>query len=65
LRDILRNNQPEECWILIGPEGGFTEEEIEIACSQGFTPTSLGKRVLRMETAAIAAAAIILTSWTD
>ena len=65
LRDILRNNQPEECWILIGPEGGFTEDEVSLAQAHGFLVTSLGKRVLRMETAAIASAAIILNSWAD
>jgi 16S rRNA (uracil1498-N3)-methyltransferase len=65
LRDLLRKNQPEECWVLIGPEGGFTDEEVESARSHGFLISSLGKRVLRMETAAMAAAAIILNSWGD
>ena len=65
LREILTNNQPEECWVLIGPEGGFTDEEVGSARSHAFLITSLGKRVLRMETAAMAAAAIILTGWAD
>jgi 16S rRNA (uracil1498-N3)-methyltransferase len=65
LRDILRNNQPEACRMLIGPEGGFTDVEIEHARSHGFIIASLGKRVLRMETAAIATAAIILNYWAD
>ncbi len=46
--------------LCIGPEGGFAEEEISLARSAGLVPVSLGKRILRMETAAIAAAAIIL-----
>lgn len=38
----------------IGPEGGFEEEEIQQACAQGIHPISLGKRVLRTETASLA-----------
>ena len=41
--------------ILIGPEGGFDEKEIEIAVSVGGLTVSLGKRILRTETAAITA----------
>ena len=47
------------CAIAIGPEGGFTPEEIALATAAGWTAASLGPRVLRMETAAIAAAAIL------
>lgn len=65
LRDILNNNQPEDCRVLIGPEGGFTDEEVDSARSHGFLITSLGKRVLRMETAALAAAAILLNGLAD
>jgi len=63
LREVLSNNQPEACRVLIGPEGGFTAEEVDLARSHGFIITSLGRRVLRMETAAMAAAAIILNGW--
>jgi 16S rRNA (uracil1498-N3)-methyltransferase len=45
--------------ILIGPEGGFTPREIELARAGGVIPISLGARALRSETAAIAAAARI------
>jgi 16S rRNA (uracil1498-N3)-methyltransferase len=45
--------------IAIGPEGGFSEQEVEIAKSGGLLITSLGTRILRAETAAIAALAII------
>lgn len=37
--------------IFIGPEGGFTEEEIETALAAGIEPITLGKRILRTETA--------------
>lgn len=41
--------------VLIGPEGDFSETEIELALEQGFVPTSLGDSRLRTETAALAA----------
>lgn len=41
----------------IGPEGGFTDEEVELAVGRGAKPISLGPRILRIETAALALAA--------
>lgn len=46
--------------LFIGPEGGYAEEEICIARQAGAHPITLGKRILRMETAAIVAAALVL-----
>jgi len=46
--------------LLIGPEGGFAEQEIGLAIEAGAKPVSLGPRILRTETAAIVAAALIL-----
>ena len=43
----------------IGPEGGFTEKEETFLMNNGFLPVSLGKRVMRVETAAIYVASII------
>ncbi len=45
--------------VLIGPEGGFTEEEAEKAKAQGFRFVSLGRRILRAETAALFAASVL------
>jgi len=45
--------------ILIGPEGGFTDQEINLAGSKGFKAYSLGPRILRAETAAICATTLI------
>jgi 16S rRNA (uracil1498-N3)-methyltransferase len=45
--------------VLIGPEGGFTDEELRIATDAGFTSVSLGPTILRSETAAISAVAMI------
>jgi 16S rRNA (uracil1498-N3)-methyltransferase len=46
--------------VLIGPEGGFSDEEAEQAQKAGFCSVSLGPRILRMETAAIVATALVI-----
>jgi 16S rRNA (uracil1498-N3)-methyltransferase len=46
--------------IFIGPEGGFTKGEAEFARSKGITPVTLGKRILRAETAGLVATVAIL-----
>lgn len=45
--------------IVVGPEGGFTSKETQIALKAGFQPISLGRRILRAETAAIASLSLI------
>jgi len=50
---------------MIGPEGGFTREEADTARQLGWRVTSLGPRVLRAETAAIAVAATMQALWGD
>ena len=51
--------------LLIGPEGGLTAEEEDLARSYGFQAVQLGARVLRTETAALAALAAIQALWGD
>jgi len=51
--------------LLSGPEGGFSENERQLAVASGFNPISLGQRILRTETACIAAMAAILMLWGD
>jgi 16S rRNA (uracil1498-N3)-methyltransferase len=46
--------------LFVGPEGGFSEEEINLAVNAGLKTVSLGARVLRMETAALAACAVFM-----
>lgn len=53
LKDVLREG--EDATILIGPEGDFSPEEVELAVKNGFTPVSLGSSRLRTETAGLAA----------
>ena len=51
-REIIEHLKPgEEIAIFIGPEGGFEESEIQAAMEQGVLPITLGKRILRTETA--------------
>lgn len=45
--------------ILVGPEGGLSREEVELASQFGFLPVSLGPRILRTETAGFAVAGIL------
>lgn len=51
--------------ILIGPEGGFSENEVKRSCLNGFTEINFGPRILRTETAAIASISAIQTLWGD
>jgi len=52
-----------EITLLIGPEGGFTADEVIMAKQTGFVPILLGPRVLRTETAALAAISAMQTLW--
>ena len=60
-QQILTNKLLEKIVILAGPEGSFTDQEVDLALRDGFLPLDLGKRILRTETACIAAAALFLT----
>ncbi|MDA8174088.1 MAG: 16S rRNA (uracil(1498)-N(3))-methyltransferase [Nitrospiraceae bacterium] len=51
--------------VAIGPEGGFTEDEVSLAKESGFCVCSLGPRILRAETAAIAALALVQYQFGD
>lgn len=46
-------------FVIIGPEGGFTKEEVTLAKEKGLIVTTLGKRILRAETAAISAVTLV------
>ena len=61
LREALQNvPKSKAIGLFIGPEGGFADEEIAIAQDRGVVPVSLGPRILRAETAGLAAASAIL-----
>ena len=60
LRNVLRKAPPAGAiTMLIGPEGGFSEKEAGFAIQRGFHSVSLGRNILRTETAAVAALAMI------
>jgi len=56
---------PEEVFLLVGPEGGFSPVELAAAEAAGFRPAGLTPAVLRSETAALAAAALIQARWSE
>jgi 16S rRNA (uracil1498-N3)-methyltransferase len=56
---------PRSVALLVGPEGGLSEEEIRAAEEAGFASLQLGPRVLRTETAPLAAIAILQARWGD
>ncbi|MEA3407824.1 MAG: 16S rRNA (uracil(1498)-N(3))-methyltransferase [Chloroflexota bacterium] len=63
LRQVLEDNitsKPEEVWLYVGPEGGFTPHEMQQGKKTGLKIVSLGPRTLRTETAPLVASSIIL-----
>ena len=58
LLSSIRPGQPVA--VLIGPEGGFEEAEVQAAAEAGFHPITLGKRILRTETAGMTALSILM-----
>lgn len=63
----LADLKPEDSRVtlLSGPEGGFSEQERQIAKAAGFVPVRMGARILRTETAVLAALTAVQTLWGD
>ena len=59
LKSVKLDNPIHTVFALIGPEGGFTRKEIEIAKDHGFVTAGLGPRTLKSETAALAASVLL------
>lgn len=59
VREAIGSLRPQRIAVLIGPEGGFAAGEVDLARAAGFLPVSLGPRLLRTETAAIAATTLL------
>ena len=59
LAEALGSLRPEQVALLVGPEGGFSADELAAARAAGFLPVGLGPRILRTETAAIVGAALL------
>ncbi len=68
MKGILRDPDlllGDEVGIIIGPEGGFTPEEVSTAQNNGILVGGLGPRILRTETAGLVAASVILYEWNE
>lgn len=63
LKDLASQAMPQKVLLVVGPEGGFTEEEIEAAQKSGCKLLSLGPRRLRSETAGLVAATKVLAAF--
>ncbi len=63
LSDWARHHPPQALTLVIGPEGGFTETEETAARAHNVLPLSMGPRVLRTETAGLAALAGLNAAW--
>ncbi|KAF0110196.1 MAG: 16S rRNA (uracil1498-N3)-methyltransferase [Chloroflexi bacterium] len=60
IKYAVRNHQGKNVQLFVGPEGGFSKEEVDIAKQAGFISVSLGKRILRMETAAMMSSGLVI-----
>lgn len=67
IKEVLNSIQDKvnKILVLIGPEGGFTESEIKLITSSGFTSVSLGKRIYRAETVGILLSGILFFYFND
>lgn len=63
LAQWARTNQAQDLTLMVGPEGGFSPEEEDAAIAAGALPLTMGARVLRTETAALAALSILQAHW--
>jgi 16S rRNA (uracil1498-N3)-methyltransferase len=65
LRDILTMSHAEAIAIIVGPEGGFSDEEVGLASRRGAAIATMGPRILRTETASVAAVAAVMYACGD
>ena len=66
LKEALeRSKEKTKIFFIIGPEGGLSEEEVDQAKRNGFTPVTLGRRILRSETASLCLVSILQYEWGD
>lgn len=59
IKEVLGERKPEKILCLIGPEGGFTDEETSRIKAAGFIPVNIGNNILRIETAGVAVLSMI------
>jgi len=60
LKEVLKGSEEKRnIFFIVGPEGGFSEEEVQYAKERGFIPATLGRRILRAETASLCLLSIL------
>jgi len=62
-RSVGDGGAPDHAALLIGPEGGLTDQEVALACESGFEVLRLGPRVMRTETAPVVALSALSVKW--
>lgn len=66
LKEVLEGSKEKrKIFFIIGPEGGLNQEEVGDAKEKGFIPVTLGKRILRSETASLCLLSILQYEWGD
>ena len=66
MRDAFaERSQVRDIGIVIGSEGGMSEDEVQALCEAGALTVTLGPRILRTETASVVSAALALSLWGD
>jgi 16S rRNA (uracil1498-N3)-methyltransferase len=63
LADWARHQGPQAVTLVVGPEGGLSEQEEDLALRHGALPLAMGPRILRTETAALAAVSMLSAAW--
>lgn len=63
LADWARHHPPQAVTVMVGPEGGFSEAEENLAIQHGALALSMGPRILRTETAGLSAITILSSAW--
>jgi 16S rRNA (uracil1498-N3)-methyltransferase len=66
LKEVLEiSKEKRKIFFIIGPEGGFNQSEVDEAKGAGFIPVTLGRRILRAETASLCLLSILQYEWGD
>jgi len=66
LKEVLKESREKtKIFFIVGPEGGLSQEEVGYAKEKGFIPVTLGKRILRSETASLCFLSILQYEWGD
>jgi 16S rRNA (uracil1498-N3)-methyltransferase len=64
-RILKRSVEKKKIFFIVGPEGGLSDEEVEESRMMGFIPVTLGKRIVRAETASLCLISILQYEWGD